>query len=398
VGDKIEGRGGQAVGWAANRTVEVSRRAPFFQRFGLLLALLLVAAGLALAHGPRVARNFSEQHWEDKLYFEHSRKTIGSWADCFTRPLVWPGQYRPLTTNCYYYAVDRYLGNRIQVYHAANLLLAAANGLLLFLVARRLLPGGWALAPPALFASRLAHVEVLTNTVEFQSLLSVFFSLLALRLFLLGRERRRFGLAALAGACLALALLSKETAVVVPALLLVYGWLFDDRRGWPHYLAPAAVAVVWAALFVSVLRGIGGEPATGFVYTRSAAVVLRNYAAYLLDFSNALVAPLDDVVMSGRVARLAASPWARSLFALLVALAGLAGLLLRRLPHGCAAGARTGLFGFAFFLIAAAPYVIFEDRLFMRYSYFAHAGLSLAAGAIAYELVRALRRPGKPRG
>jgi len=45
-------------------------------------------------------------------------------------------------------------------------------------------------------------------------------------------------------------------------------------------------------------------------------------------------------------------------------------------------------FGFAWFLIATLPFTIFEDRLFMRYSYLGHAGLALCVGAMLRSTIR----------
>ena len=49
-----------------------------------------------------------------------------------------------------------------------------------------------------------------------------------------------------------------------------------------------------------------------------------------------------------------------------------------------------GQMRWGWFLLAAAPYVVLQDRLFMRYSYFAHAGLAVALAALALLLAQRL--------
>lgn len=360
----------------------------FSKQNPIIAACLIITLAIIFSHGTVIRQNFSQEHWEDQLFFEHSQEHIDSMAACFTGPPLWPGLYRPLTTNCYYYAVDRLLENRIELYHTINVLLIGLNSLLLFSISRHLLSGYWALIPAALFASRYAHVEVVTNTVEFQSLLSVFFSLLSLKLFILGRLQNRIGFEIFASLFFALALFSKETAIIVPFIILLYGWFYDSPRAWRHYLAPFIVAIAWAILFVLVFRAISDYEPTGFNYTRSASTILFNYTAHMADFSNLLVNPMDSVVMPEQVLRFARAGGSQILFLLLVAAAAIVVWLHPRLQFNLAEDLRVFAFGFVFFLIATVPFVLFEDRLFMRYSYFGHAGLALCAAVLWKEVAR----------
>lgn len=354
----------------------------------IIAACLIVTLAIIFSHGPVIRQNFSQHHWEDELFFEHSQAHIDSIADCFTAPPLWPGLYRPLTTNCYYYAVDKLLDNRIELYHTINVLLLGLNSLLLFSISSHLLSGYWALIPAGLFASRYAHVEVVTNTVEFQSLLSVFFSLLSLKLFILGRVQNRIGFEIFASLFFALALFSKETAIILPFIILLYGWLFDSLGAWRHYLAPFIIAIVWTILFVLIFRAISDYEPTGFSYTGSAPTILLNYTAHMADFSNWLTSPMDSVLMPEKVLRLARAGGSQIFFLLLVAATAIVVGLHRRLQFRLAADLRVFTFGFGFFLIATAPFVLFEDRLLMRYSYFGHAGLAICAGVLWKEIAR----------
>lgn len=284
-------------------------------------------------------------------------------------------------------------GNRIEAYHLLSLAVFAANALLLFSISLELLPRGWAFLPPLLLASRLSHVQVLLYTSEFQGLSSALLSLAALRLFMAGRARLRRSFEALAVGAFVLALLSKESSVALPVIVTAYGWLFDRRGSWPRFLLWWATAAGWALLFAFVLRGVSGYQPTGFAYDVSLAVVPR-YAAYFLAFFDVLVYPVDNRDMVSRVAALAGTGGVLAAFVALAAVQGAVVTLSRRLGERQEARAlRVMAFGFAWFLAATAPFVIFADRLFMRYGYFGHAGLALMAASGLALVSPRLRRP-----
>ncbi|HEX6739379.1 MAG TPA: hypothetical protein VF310_13965 [Vicinamibacteria bacterium] len=351
-----------------------------------LVALGVVLAAMGAAHGPRLARNLDNHHWEDWRFFRHNKAQIASVADCFTHPSAWPGLYRPVSTNLYYYLGRRLFGTRVEGYHVVNALVYAANALLLFFVARRLLPDAWALLPPLLYASRAAHQQVVCFTSEFQVLSSVFFTLAATLLFVEGRVRERRGLELAALLPFALALLCKETAAVWPLILLAGARLLDRPGAWRRCLPAFVVAAAWAGMFTLARQAVGGGEPTGFGYDVSAAVLSRA-AAHLLAFSNLLAgSPTLDTPLPPRIEALSQHPAVVAALAVLVLAE--AAVLLRR-PR--AAPLRAAAFGFAWFLLGAAPFLFFEDRLFTRYGYFAHAGLALSVPALLWWAAAAVR-------
>lgn len=355
-------------------------------RLGWALALAAILAATALVHGAEVARNLPRYHWEDWRFFRHTRENVHSPLDCFTQPSAWPGLYRPLTTNCYYLAGRALWGNRVAPYHVFNAGVYVLNALLLFAIARRLLPFPLAVAAAALWASRAAHRQVLLYTSEFQALGSTFFALLALALALpprISRGARGNSTAreAAALAAFAAALLGKESMVALPAIVTAASWIFGARQ-WRRDLFWWGLAGAWALLFAFVFRGASGYAPTGFAYDVSARAATR-FAAYALMMSNAVVLPIDDWTAPPRIPLLAAQPLV--LGALAVAAGALLGLLVaaRRLPAaGIAGPARTMALGLAWFLAGTAPFVVLEDRLFLRYFYFGSAGLALLLAAV----------------
>jgi len=350
-----------------------------------VLVTVLCVAGLAAAHGSRIVDNWHVTQWEDGVFFRYNVEQIHSLGDCFVKRGAWAGLYRPLTTNLYYYVVSQALANRIEAYHLINLVFVILNAVLLYRLAESFLGPWWAMIPAVLFASRLAMVEVVLHTCEFQGLLYVFFTILSVDLFVRSRKSDSSWPLTLSALAFWMALFSKESAIVLPALLIVYGWLFEDRIVSRRYLVHPGIAILWVILFVLVLRPLSHDQPTGFGYDFSVSNVLRNYTAHFLDFSNWFLAPLQDYVMPANVAALADTWHARLLFCVLIT-SEIAMLLFPGFLK--TQGVRLAVFGFAWFLITTLPFAIFEGRLFMRYSYLGHAGLALCVGGLLESVVR----------
>jgi Tfp pilus assembly protein PilF len=158
-------------------------------------------------------------------------------------------------------------------YHLTNLLPHCANAVLLYVIARRLLPltgvirsndGVWAQAAPAtlaavLFSIHPLRVESVAWVTERRDVLSGLFFLSCvlcyLRAFDSPERRRRWYWASVA--LFSCALLSKGTAVTVPAVLLILNLYplrrLGGRQGWTTsaaravYLEVAPFAVLGAA-------------------------------------------------------------------------------------------------------------------------------------------------------
>jgi hypothetical protein len=348
------------------------------------LVAVLCTVGLAAAHRSRIAENWHAIQGEDTLFFEYTDANIHSLSDCFAKRGVWAGLYRPLSTNLYYYLGSRLLGNRIESYHVINLVFVILNAVLLFRLAESLLGTWCAMIPAVLFASRIAMVEVVLNTCEFQGLFYTFFTIISVDLFVRSYRSNGSWQLTLSAFAFILALFSKESAIVLPAILIVYGWLFEETILTRRYLVHVLSALLWVILFVAVLRPLFGNQATGFGYDFSVSNILRNYDAHFLDFSNLLLTPLESYVMPDSVAVLAGKLYVRLLFCVLT-LSEIAILLFPKFLKS--QGLRVVVFGFAWFLIATLPFTIFADRLFMRYSYLGHAGLALCVGGLVEGMV-----------
>ena len=177
----------------------------------------------------------------------------------------WPvsesGLYRPLTTLSYLfnYAI---LGNGEHAggYHAINFLLHALNVVLAYLLARKLLGGEYrAAAVAALWAVHPALTESVTNVVGRADLLAGGAILGGFWCYLKSAEstgwRRGAWLAGLAALTTA-GVFSKESAVAILGVIVIYEWLWRPRGEGriPRGMLPAWAAVLGPVLAMWLVR------------------------------------------------------------------------------------------------------------------------------------------------
>ena len=155
-------------------------------------------------------------------------------------------------------------GGAAWVFHLTNILLAVATALAVYWMALALLPpvGAWLAA--ALFAVHPVHVEVTGNMVGQAELLVGLSLAIAMGVYL---RRRRDGTldtpaVGIVALLYAVALFSKEHALVFPLLLVAAEWtVIEDARPWrarvvavrPLFLALIAVTLGWVALRARVM-------------------------------------------------------------------------------------------------------------------------------------------------
>jgi hypothetical protein len=348
------------------------------------LAALLITAALGATHGSRIAANWSKHHWEDKRFFGYVQDHVESLPDCFSKRSYWKELYRPLATNVYYYLSMKLHGNRIEAHHAFVLGVGFANALLLYVLSTALLPGAFAVLPPIIFASRTATAENLAHTCELQTTLATFFCLWFLVLLIFGRRRnsRPMELASLLP--LGLGLLCKESAIMVVPIAFLYGASFEPREKLLRYAPAVALGLAWIALYVFVFRTISEPPPRSkvFLFSSGSGVIANNYAAYFLDFFNALLSQKPNLPAPSRIERFhgpfaTGLIFAGSLFAVLEVFVSLWTAKGPSRPI-------LSLFAFAAlgFLLALLPYSLLEGRNYVRYGYFGHVFLSLGAGGL----------------
>ncbi|MFQ5701151.1 MAG: tetratricopeptide repeat protein [Acidobacteriota bacterium] len=206
--------------------------------------------------------------------------------------------YRPLTILTF--ALNHLAGGLAPFgYHVVNMLLHIVCSCLVFLLAGRLgLGRGASLAAAALFAAHPVHTEAVTGVVGRAELMATA-AVLAGWVIHLGARRATPARTALVASCLAAGLLSKENAVVLPALALA-GDLYRRRRGeiaWrqvvPAHLTFGVMVFAWLAFRVWFLPPVVPGSIADTVFS-GAPIGYRIYTALsvLLRYVWLLIFPL----------------------------------------------------------------------------------------------------------
>jgi protein O-mannosyl-transferase len=273
-------------------------------RFWLASAALFVLSALAYAN------SFHTGFVLDNRWFILGDRRIrlatsDNLALIFHHTLWWPrseaGLYRPLTTLSllFNYAI---LGNADSPvgYHAINLLLHAINVLLVFALARRLMPDPRAqFLAAAIWAVHPVLTESVTNIVGRADLLAGMATLGALLMYLKAAEASGLPRAAWITAMAlttAAGVFAKESAAVIPAVILLYELTWWNRSRLriliPSLaaLSPALLALWWARTRVGATLGRAEIPfvdnpiiAADFITGRLTAIkVLAEYLALLI--------------------------------------------------------------------------------------------------------------------
>lgn len=179
-------------------------------------------------------------------YFTNSGRSIAS--------IFWDGIWRPLRTITYLTDYQVWGLNPFG-FHLTSLLWHLANIILLyFLLGLLFRDKRLSLTACLIFALHPVQTEAVSWISGRGDLMYVTFGLLMFIFYNRYRENKRKYLLGLSLLSLALALLSKETAAVWPALLMLYDWLFECRgkikgllAGWKTYLPFLILLAVYLA-------------------------------------------------------------------------------------------------------------------------------------------------------
>jgi protein O-mannosyl-transferase len=254
------------------------------------LALLTIAVYAAVAH-------FEFVTWDDGNYVH---------IDPVRNGLTWQGvtwafttgetaNWHPLTWLSHMLDVEIY-GDQAGGHHVTNLAFHVANVLLLFGVFVRMTGAvGRSAFVAALFAIHPLHVESVAWVAERKDVLSTFFALVTIWMYVTYVRRPRASRFLLVCGCYALGLMAKPMLVTLPfVLLLLDAWPLDRARAgsgvtWRRLsiekiplIAMAAVSSV-ATVFLQRAAGAMGEGSSTDVFPLGLRVAnaVVSYAAYL---------------------------------------------------------------------------------------------------------------------
>ena len=309
----------------------------------------------------------------------------------------WLRQTRPLLMLTFWLNLKAF-GLDPYFFHLFNVLSHFANGVLVYLIVRRLLRQvgveGWNLILHAGFAAGVflfhpLETESVAYVASRSETLSVLFFYAAFVVFLYRpKPAASWSVTAAVLALFAAAALSKEHTAVFPALLLLTDYFWNPgfsfggiKRNWRLYLVLSGAGAVGLAFVWRVLRGadtagfgVAGLPWHDYLYTQGRAiwVYLRMFVLPVglnLDHDFAISrSPLDHGAIFGLAA--------------LGALAAAAIALRRKYPLSC--------YGVLVFLLLLAPtssFIPIKDPLVERRMYLPMIGLVLVVADLTRRLV-----------
>jgi protein O-mannosyl-transferase len=211
--------------------------------------------------------------------------------DIFSRPIV--GNYFPIQIVSY--TIDYQLwGLNPFGYRLHNVVLHVINAGLVFLLLKKIFSQHWiAFLSALLFALHPVQVESVTWVAERKNVLFAAFMLSSFLSYLYyveePRAARRKGFYLLTLFLFLLALLAKVAAVVLPLLLLLYDFCFQERKLWPmirEKIPFFVLTFLFSLITVLVYRSLHDMPGFhgGSPYTNGLAIVnvFVEYMIYLM--------------------------------------------------------------------------------------------------------------------
>jgi hypothetical protein len=224
-----------------------------FTKAIVLILLLVTISVFAQTTG------FQFVNLDDPINVYDNRVLSGTWqglVEIWRRPYF--GLYIPVTYTAWWSTAALAGGASAGAFHLANLLVHVLNVLLVFQLLRTLVPKSVfaAAAGAAYFAIHPIHVEPVAWVTSMKDLLSAFFTLACLIVFVRFAERKRaepwlYSAGTVLFLC---ALLSKPSSVVVPGL----AWLLTRKRA--AWLVPWAVVSMLFAIYSAALQGDATTP------------------------------------------------------------------------------------------------------------------------------------------
>jgi tetratricopeptide (TPR) repeat protein len=285
-------------------------------RYSWMIPLVLFALGILLyAHSVGHQLMYS---WDDNRYLSENvylRDGLNGLAGIWTN--YYFAAYLPVTLSTYWLEFQAW-GMNPAGYHVVNVLLHAANGVLVYYVLLRLLnKRGVAAFAAVLFLIHPLQVETVAWVAERKNLLAMFFMLLAMLAHFRSSDpdKAHSGIhrvwLPLAWLLFALAALSKPIVVGAPLLFIAYDWWWRGmslRSAVVRNLVSLAIGGV-AALLIILAHDEGGgikdyRGGSPLIALQIMLAVFWDYVVSLVlpvNLNNRYFYPVDEVVGSIKV-------------------------------------------------------------------------------------------------
>jgi len=310
--------------------------------------------------------------WDDTDYLVEnptlrSAEGLGQiWFEFGATPQYYPMVFTTFWVECRLWGLENPGG-----FHFVNIILHAAGAMLLYLLLCRLkIPGTWLAA--AIFALHPVHVESVAWITERKNVLSGVFYFATILAFLayarLDTEQpycgpRKWLITALV--CFAIALLSKTTVCVLPAVILLIVWWQRGRIGVRDGIVALpffALGLLMAGVTVLVERSSVGAQGAHWSLTLLERCLLAGRIFWFYLAKLVWPHPINFVYHRWTID---AAVWWQFLFPMAAAALLIAAFLLR---HRIGRGPAAALFYYAGVLF---PVMGFFNVYYMRYSYVA---------------------------
>lgn len=286
--------------------------------------------------------------------------------------------YRPFTKLVFALAYALF-GTTAAPYHVVSVCAHAAAVVLVYFVARRAGASAWpSFAGALVFAVHFRQHESVFWFSAISYPLSTGLALASALLFRASLARRRPGLLAAALASSAAAMLTKDTAAVVPVLVAFYGLLFAGEAFAGESARRKVLRLLPLALVMLVGVGLQAVPVRGQPFMRGGAGFSPKGVAESLAFVERSASLLVPGVEGLEGAASRAAAWA-------AAIAFAAYVLIRRSP--------LALFGLAWVILAHLPFYAFVPRMGDLYLYLPLAGVAFVVADAAELLATVAARP-----
>ncbi len=278
--------------------------------------------------------------------------------------------YRPVI-ELYFWTATPLFGGSPRLFHLASVVLHAANGVLLFFLARTLSASDrFAVTAGILFVVLPGHVDAVAWVGALAEPVGAFFGVSSLLALLAYRRSRRGRHLAVSVGAFVLALLTHESSVVFLPLLVLTDWVSDDRRPLIPRSRAAWVAII--RLFSPYLAAVALYAIPDLTVNRQIYLVSESH--YRIGF-HAIRNGLDYFVWLyvGK----------RNLASYVVIVCAIALIL--------AHGTRRARFAICWMLVALLPFVFFTWGNTSRYLYLPAMGFAilLAEGVTALDRLMA---------
>jgi len=219
----------------------------------LYLPLLFLLAASFAIFWPALGHNFLV-NWDDNQYvvgnpFVHGL-TLENIKGAFTSNFV--GNYAPIQMISYMFDYEIW-GLRPSGFILINILLHTANGILFYLLLRRLSGEKvWVFLASLIFLFHPVQVESVVWVSQRKNLLAMFFFLIGFHLYTLykqGEEKPERAFYWLCLVAFVFSLLSKSVAVIFPLVLLLFDLCYRKERGFGALLLNKIPFILLAAVF-----------------------------------------------------------------------------------------------------------------------------------------------------